>query len=343
MPADAVRLFAKLMLAAAEAAREARPSEWEAPPGSIVYRPQKTEGIHSVALGNIRDDKTGCTLSRPFETTAESEYADLPGDIILWELKRDQETTIYFVTLHVHQTGKITAPIEPPVMIIHASEDGFFPFEDALYTEDFSFERVTAMLDLRISKRRGPKPRVYFDSRDAYRERNRVMAKRRAERQLRVANFDPDPNDNQNWQVYHPVLDGFSYDPETGTSAAPDGSTLQWIEGRWKIGRNYSGERYGVAAKWTAPDGERRQFVTIVPHRAWRDGHGETRCAQLIYSDQPKYLNNAATPLVPDGETLAGLVNANGNIAGEHRGQMIIIDSRPHGHNWRVTTSESWW
>lgn len=343
MAKDVVSLFAKALLVAARKAREAKTTEWEAPQGSIVYRSATAEGIHLAERRRIRDDIAGTTLSQPYLKTADTAFADVPGEKTLWQLERDRGTTIYFVTRSVRSAGKSLGQSEPPVEIIHAHEDGFFPFRDALYTADLSFERVAAMLDLRMSEKRGPRSRVYFDSRDTYRERNRIMAEKYAKRRVRVANFDRDPLHKEDWNVFYPLLDGYSSDPETGISKAPDGSTLKWVQGDWIVGTNYNGMQYGLLAEWTAPDGELRKFVTVIPGRAWRDGHGETRCAQLIYSDKPKDADNASSPLVPDGETLAGLVNANVKIAGEHLGQMVVIDSRPEGHDWRVTTTGSWW
>ena len=304
---------------------------------SIVYKPRDVAGVRPTTQTpvftydiTIRDDETGYVLTPTWQVVS---LPGEPGHLTGWMIDRRKagQPAIYFLTRPIELKQWII-PYEG-VEIVHAHEDGFFPYRDALYPADFSFERIAAMLD--IQNARGPaKHDTYVDNREAYREKSRMWDRARRESKFLPANFEPNPLSPRG-NIYFPAARSARYDPATRTAIASDGSRLQSDNKRWSTFVDRDGQLDRIMANWTSADRRQTTKVMMLPYRGYRPGYGETRTVVLTYD---KYMSDPELsgkgPVKPPGAALADMINVLEPIAGPHAGHMIVIDNRDGEPAW---------
>lgn len=304
----------------------------------IRYIPKGGDGIrpefvsaHHVSTLHVVDDRTGWKLFSTWRSVL------LPGEryhLPIWRVDRAAAglPSLFFVTRDISElVSQPTAHWRDRQVsqlvgreIVHCHEDGFFPFRDALYTSDLSFERISAMLDIKDTTKGEPRGLFYDDNRDLYREQAAIGQRQRMASAFTPANFETDPMSTPGAVLYLPERDSATYDAPSGTATARDGSKLTAVDQTWWIGMDRNGYPHLLEASWTSADGRVTVPLTLAPHRAWRDGYGETRAVGISLSSA-----SAATDVhEPSGETLAALVNVLVEIAGEHAGHMVVVDHR---------------
>ncbi len=293
----------------------------------------------------IIDDATGVKLSWPVD-----ELVILPGEprhFRQWRLDREKQgkPPVYILTRKWSEPIPGSWPWDEAIEIVHAHVDGFFPFEEALMPEDLPMDRIAAMMDIHNRKQSDSGRYLasglyYIDNRRAYRNQNREWARLRAASPFRTANFDWNPVGDDT-PVFYPVAGKVSYDAASKTVIGADGSRLHTDNKQWSIGVDRSGMHDRIHATWIDPSGQNRAAVVMLPLRGFRPGYGETRALVAIKERATlDVMRGEDTPqpdgiTSPTGEQLAELVNMSVPIAGEHAGNMIVIDGRRRKTEWR--------
>ncbi len=179
---------------------------------------------------------------------------------------------------------------------------------------------------------------TYYDNRRAYRAKISEWAQLRAQCPFRTANLEPNMVERGEHPVLLPVAGGAVYDAGTRTATAVDGSTLHTDNARWHTGLDRDGCHDRIYATWTDSSGRNQRRIAMIPQRGWRPGYGETR-AVIAITEKYEWDEKSVPPpdgvAAPTGEQLAELVNLSVPIAGEHAGNMVVVDARCTYTEWR--------
>jgi hypothetical protein len=310
--------------------------------GAILYRPRADGSFkrhftaavvtHAVI---IEDEASGQGLSNWFSVP----LPGLEGYFGQWRVHRANQPLIYLLTREYRGRLPGMFPWEKVVEVVHASPDGFFPFEDSLYPADFSVERAVAMID-RYGLKEGRRGSCYLDNRLAYKDLKAEWGRLRGLSPFLRANFDHyDPMKVEGARIYFPEPGSAHYDAATKTVVSADGARLYSANDRWNFGIDRDGCLDRINATWCDPSGANRVEIVMRPHRGYRRGYGETRAVEIIRPGATD--RSAAEPSLqdrhptPSGRALADLVNLSVPIAGPHAGNMIVVDNRAYPGEWR--------
>lgn len=309
--------------------------------GAIVYRPRAdgsfkrhfTGGVITHAV-IVEDEATGDGLSNWFSVP----LPGLEGYFEQWRVHRKGRPLIYVLTREYRGRLPGMFPWEKAVEVVHASPDSFFPFEDSLYPADFSVERAVAMID-RYGLKEGRRGFHYLDNRLAYKHSKTEWACLRGLSLFLRANFDHyDPMGVEGAKIYFPEPGSAHYDAATKTVVSADGSRLHSANDRWYVHLDTSGAKDRIHATWCNPSGENPVKIVMRPHRAYRKGYGETRAVEMITlggSDRGAGDPTRAEDSMPSGRSLADLINMSVPIAGDHAGNLVVVDNRAYRGEWR--------
>lgn len=314
--------------------------------GAILYDPAADPDLRPeikapvfVWSETIADDRTGYSLTEDMQSPLK-----LPGfesRLTVWKLRRwkDNKPCVYILTQPCREKGFGFPGSREAVEIVHAHEDGFFPFRDSLYPADFSVERVVAMMDIHGLKE-GRKGYLYLDNRLAYRERNVELQRARDRSPYRAPNFEHNSMLLGELDIFFPNPGSAVYNPQTMTATATDGATLYSDNKLWKLGGDVSGVSSRIHATWSDRSGLNKVDIVMLPERTYREGYGETRAVLLVLMENA---NGRArhdsprneVPAFPPGKSLAELINMSVPIAGPHAGHMVVVDCRTYEDGWR--------
>lgn len=244
-------------------------------PGALVYFPTLDPAIHVEGRYSrtIVDEKTGWRLD---ETR---DHAPVDRDRSMkvrgWRLSAgpNWQTVMRFTTMRSDgwrpgygRTDAFTVTL--------AHRDSFFPFEEAVYREQFKFDRVAQMLNAYDEVALSTAHRghlVIVDNREAYRQHNKEMATLRSHDQFQPINHEPNPALLPDAVVLFPrPASGISYDAATRTvTDTSDGSRFQGL-------RYNSRDESSWVGKWfDAPTG-RTVDVRANISRGYKPGYGPT-------------------------------------------------------------------
>lgn len=301
--------------------------------GQIIYNPREdnfvrpsTETPSFVYTNSIIDKTNGYRLfhQRSVKIPAFSDQT-----LQLWKLDRSsqKESPVFFLTKQWDQTESII-PRRPGIEIVYAYEDEFFPFNDSLRPNEFSFDRVVLMLDRHREKDK-PKFLRYLDNRAEY-EMHRSIAKlTRDSEPFARANFDFDPLIKRVSKVYTPVIGAERFDQKRGRSITEEGATVRLDHGQWSGFPDRSGQPATLRAEWNNLAETNPWTVTLIGLRGFREGYGETRAfvvtdiSRPTFRGEPIEVQSFEPP--PSAEALAALINVSVDFGGRHTGNLVIL------------------
>ena len=252
-----------------------------------------------------------------------------------WRVTSKDGRQIRFTTKTYPNPGHGIFEPSKIVEIILAHPDSYFPHEQAIYPDQFAFDRIAAMLNVhRLAGNRGDA--LIVDNRAAYREQNLMAARERPHDRFQPANFYPDPTkirgaaDPQS-KVYYPGIDSARYDKGDRSVVAPGGGRLTdcWVAG--------DKDQESAGAKWISADGK-TYSLSLIPFRAYRPGYGPTRAFEitnLFQSEQTEVTlvqRRFGESTVP-GKLLAYALNACEPLSPKDVGHFVIIDNRHRSPN----------
>jgi hypothetical protein len=312
------------------------PEVQQMPDGAILYSPRHDERVRPsietqtfVYTEEIVDRLTGYRLYRE-GTRSIPEIADTT--LTLWRVDRSRDglPAVYFLTRPFETEGNWLSR-RSGLEIVHAHEDGFFPFRDALEPSELSFERIAFMLD-RYGEKERPRLQVYLDNRHAYRAHREVAQGHQDLSPFIRANFNLAPQTDGIEEVLYPLVGAARFDAQKGAAFGSDDTSFKVTHGNWSPFLDRSGRPAEFRAEWKGPDGRNPWVVRMICLRSYREGYGETRAVEIVAIERPSFRGSSmeieSPGRPPSWSDLAELINASVPIAGPHTGHMVVVVSK---------------
>jgi hypothetical protein len=216
-----------------------------------------------------------------------------------------------------------------------AHRDSFFPFEEAIYSDQFKFDRVAQMLNAYDEVALSTAHRghlVIVDNREAYRQHNEEMAALRSHDQFQPINHEPNPALYPGAVTVFPrAAAGISYEAATGTvTDTSDGSTFREL-------RYNSRDESSWEGKWfDAPTGHTVDVRAKVS-RGYKPGYGATVALEAASVTSSAVINGRWVTTTPSRAEmpparLAKLLNYFEPVdrRRSYLGNLVVIDTRTY-------------